>query len=332
LGDNVTVKPGLVLFAVLISGICVTVPIARAQGTEGLDVIQVRPNFYMIAGAGGNIGVQIGPDGVVLVDAGAKGTSAQVLAEIRKLTDRPIRYIINTSADPDHAGGNAELSKAGQTIFPLGGSARSDFIKAMTGAAASILAEENVLKRMSGRAAEFSSDAWPTETYYQKRKYIYFNHEGIEILHQPAAHTDGDSVVFFRISDVVVAGDVLDTTRFPVIDLQKGGGIQGEIDALNQLIELAIPPGPFIFSEGGTYIIPGHGRLYDQADVVEYRDMIVIIRDVIKDMMQRGMTLEQIQAASPTKPYERQYGSESGPWTTHAFVEAVYKSLAGNIK
>ncbi len=285
----------------------------------------------MIAGAGGNIGVQIGPDGVVLVDAGAKGTSAQVLAEIRKLTDRPIRYIINTSADPDHAGGNAELSKAGQTIFPLGGSARSDFIKAMTGAAASILAEENVLKRMSGRAAEFSSDAWPTETYYQKRKYIYFNHEGIEILHQPAAHTDGDSVVFFRISDVVVAGDVLDTTRFPVIDLQKGGGIQGEIDALNQLIELAIPPGPFIFSEGGTYIIPGHGRLYDQADVVEYRDMIVIIRDVIKDAdaARNDARTDPGRVSEQTMRAERQYGSESGPWTTHAFVEGRVQELGG---
>ncbi len=320
------------LFAVLILSVSGAAPIACAQArSEGFDVLRVRPNFYMIAGAGGNICVQIGADGVVLVDTGAKGTSAQVLAEIRKLTDRPIRYIINTSADADHAGGNVELSKAGQTIFPMTVGARdTDLAKAMTGGGASILATENVLKRMSepaGKASAFPSDAWPTETFYQKRKYIYLNHEGIEILHPPAAHTDGDGVVFFRVSDVVVAGDILDTTRFPVIDLEKGGGIQGEIDALNQLIELAIPAGPFIYEQGGTYVIPGHGRIYDQADVVEYRDMIVIIRDVIKDMMGRGMTIEQIKAAAPAKPYERQYGSESGTWTTNAFVEAVYKSL-----
>jgi cyclase len=168
----------------------------------------------------------------------------------------------------------------------------------------------------------------PSETFYQKRKYIYFNHEGIDILRQPAAHTDGDAVVFFRISDVVVAGDVLDKTRFPVIDLEKGGGIEGEIEALNRLIELAIPAGPFVFQEGGTYVIPGHGRICDQADVVEYRDMVVIIRDVIKDMIQRKMTLDQIKAASPAKPYERQYGSEAGPGSTNAFVESVYRSLA----
>jgi glyoxylase-like metal-dependent hydrolase (beta-lactamase superfamily II) len=309
--------------------LCATHNITRAQqSSEAIEVLRVRPNFYMIAGAGGNIGVQIGADGVVVVDTGAKGSSAQILAEIRKLTDQKIKYIINTSADPDHVGNNGELAKAGETIFPQANA----FARSMTGGAASILAAEDVLKRMSaptGKVSSYPADAWPTETFHQKRTYMYFNHEGIEVLHQPAAHTDGDSVAFFRISDIVVAGDILDTTRFPVIDLEKGGSIQGEIDALNNVIDLAIPPGPFAFQEGGTYIIPGHGRICDQADVVEYRDMIVIIRDVIKDMMQRGMTLEQIKAASPVGPYERQYGSKSGPWTTNAFVEAVYKSLAG---
>jgi glyoxylase-like metal-dependent hydrolase (beta-lactamase superfamily II) len=247
------------------------------------------------------------------------------------LSNQPIRYIIDTSADADHVGGNEAIAKAGQTIFTGASGPGADFAKAMTGGAVSILAYETVLSRMSaptGRAAPFSTGAWPTETFEDNPKDIYFNHEGIEVLHQPAAHTDGDSFVFFRSSDVVMAGDVLDATRFPVIDLEKGGGIQGEIDALNRLIDLAVSPVPFAFEQGGTRVIPGHGRIYDQADVVEYRDMIVIIRDVIQDMMQRGMTLDQIKAANPVLPYEKQYGAKSGPWTTNNFIEAVYMSLA----
>ena len=254
-----------------------------------------------------------------------------MLAEIRKLSDQPIRYIVNTSADPDVAGGNGAVSKAGQSIFAGVAGPRSDFVKAMTGGAASILAHENVLARLSASSGK-SSDGWPTEAFPGNRKYLYMNHEGIEVLHQPAAHTDGDSFVFFRASDVVMAGNILDTTRFPVIDVEKGGTIQGEIDALNRLIDIAIPPIPFIFSEGGTFVIPGHGRIYDQADVVEYRDMISILRDVIQDMKARGMTLDQVKAANPTLSYEKQYGAKSGKWTTDDFVEAVYKTVAAKKK
>jgi cyclase len=305
----------------------------QAQSNAALDVLRVRKNFYIIAGAGGNIAVQVGTDGVVLVNSGTREASDSVLAAIQKLSDQPIRYIINTSADTDQVGGNAKLSKAGRSIFaPAGAEAPNAFEKLMTnGFAASILAFETVLARMSaptGKTAPFPSDAWPVETYDQKRKYIYLNGEGLDILHQPAAHSDGDSFVHFRGSDVVVAGDIIDTTRYPLIDIEKGGSIKGEIDALDHLIELAIPSIPFVYQEGGTYIVPGHGRVCDQADIVEYRDMIVIIRDVIQSMMRRGMTLDQIKAASPTKPFESQYGSKSGNWTTNNFVEAVYKSLA----
>jgi cyclase len=317
-------------------GICAAILVCVA-GTAGvafaqeIAVFQVRPNFFMISGAGANIGVQVGPDGAVVVDSGTEETSAAVLAEIRKLSDLPIRYLINTSADADSVGGNATLARSGQSIFSGVSGPRSEFVKAMTGGLASILAHENVLTRMSaptGKASPFPSDAWPSEAFATNRRYLYLNHEGIEALHQPAAHSDGDCFVFFRSSDVVMAGNILDTTRLPVIDVEKGGGIQGEIDALNKLIELAIPSIPFIFLEGGTLVIPGHGRIYDQADIVEYRDMIVILRDVIQDMMKRGMTLAQIQSANPVLPYEKQYGAKSGPWTTNDFVEAVYKSLA----
>jgi cyclase len=286
------------------------------------EVLQVRPDFYMIAGAGGNIGVQVGADGVVVVDAGSASSADAVVAAIRKLTRQPIRYLINTSADPDQVGGNATVAKAGQTLFmqTSGAGLSADF----QGGGASILSVEEVLTRMSaptGKASPFPVAAWPTETFHQARKYMYLNGEGIEILHQPAAHSDGDAIVFFRRSDVIVAGDILDTTRFPVIDIAKGGSILGEIAALQKLVDTAIPSVPIVSRDAGTLIIPGHGRLCDQLDVVEYRDMVTIIRDRIRDLKKEGLTLEQVKAAAPARGYTRRYGSAAD------FVEAVYRSM-----
>ncbi len=301
---------------------------AAAQQTSGanLEVLQLRPNFYMIAGAGGNIGFQVGVDGVVVVDSGSASSADAVVAAIKNVTNKPIRYVINTSADPDHVGGNEVVAKAGQTLFTQGGGAGigADFL----GGAASILSVEQVLTRMSGKPSPFPVAAWPTETFNQPRKYMYLNGEGIEIFHQPAAHTDGDAIVFFRRSDVIVAGDVFDTTRFPVIDVAKGGGIRGEIAALQKLVETAIPSVPIVSREEGTLIVPGHGRICDQLDVVEYRDMVTIIRDRIRDLMKEGLSLEQIRAAKPARGYTRRYGSENDSWTTDHFVEAVYRSMS----
>jgi cyclase len=179
----------------------------------------------------------------------------------------------------------------------------------------------------TGQASPFPVNAWPTETFDYSRKYMYLNGEGIEVLHQPAAHTDGDVLVFFRRSDTVVSGDILDTTRFPVIDVARGGTITGEIAALNRLVELAIPSVPIVSREAGTLVIPGHGRVCDQTDVVEYRDMVTIIRDRVRDLIRAGMSLDQIKAASPARGYTGRYGSDSGPWTTNRFVEAIYQSL-----
>jgi glyoxylase-like metal-dependent hydrolase (beta-lactamase superfamily II) len=307
--------------------------VAQTQQNGDLDVLRIRPNFYVIAGGGSNIAVQTGPDGAVVVDAGSAEAADRVVAALQKITaDAPIRFVIDTSADADHVGGNARVAKAGRSIFntgtePIGGAMG----QAMTsGFAASIMAHERVLFRMSaptGQKAAFTSDAWPVETFSGRRKDIYLNGEGIQIFHELAAHGDSDSVVLFRASDVVVAGDIIDANRFPVIDLEKGGSIQGEIAALNHVIELSVRPVPFVFEGGGTYVVPGHGRIYDKSDAVDYRDMIVTIRDVIQDMIRRGMTLDQVKAAAPAKPYELQYGSKSGPWTTDNFVEAVYRSL-----
>jgi glyoxylase-like metal-dependent hydrolase (beta-lactamase superfamily II) len=301
---------------------------AGAPAGRDLEVLQLRPNFFMIAGAGANIGVQVGEDGVVVVDAGTAANADAVVAAIKKISAQPIRYIIDTSADPDHVGGNETLSKAGQTLFTAPGSIgiTGDFL----GGVASILSAQKVLARMSaptGRASPFPVTAFPTETFDDPRKYMYLNGEGIEILHQPAAHTDGDVIVFFRRSDVLVAGDVVDTNRFPVIDVARGGTINGEISALNRLVDLAIPSVPIVSRDAGTLVIAGHGRVCDQYDVVEYRDMVTIIRDRVRTLKKAGMTLNQIRAASPARGYTRRYGSDSGSWTTSSFVDAVYQTV-----
>jgi cyclase len=312
----------------------VIVAALAAQQTHGanLEVLQLRPNFYMIAGAGGNIGVQVGVDGVVVVDSGSAANADAVVAAIKKITTQPIRYVINTSADADHVGGNAIVAKAGQTLFTGNGGAglATNFL----GGGASILSAEQVLTRMSGpsgKSSPFPIDAWPTETFDQRRKYMYLNGEGIEVFRQPAAHTDGDAIVFFRRSDVVVAGDVIDTTRFPVIDVAKGGSIQGEIAALQKLVDTAIPSVPIVSREEGTLVIPGHGRLCDQLDVVDYRDMVTIIRDRVRDLVKQGLTLEQVKAASPARGYVHRYGSDSGAWTTNDFVEAIYRTIGVSV-
>jgi cyclase len=301
----------------------------QAPGTN-LEVLQVRPNFYMIAGAGGNIGFQVGVDGVVVVDTGSAASADAVIAAIKKVTTQPIIYVINTSADPDHVGGNAAVAKAGRTLFAQSIGGRGDFLEG-----ASILSVEQVLSRMSGQGGQpsrFPSGGWPTETFPEPRRYMYLNGEGIEIFHQAAAHTDGDAIVFFRRSDVVMAGDTFDTTRFPVIDTAKGGSIRGEIAALQKLVEIAIPSVPIVSREEGTLVIPGHGRVCDQLDVVEYRDMVTIIRDRVRDLVKEGLSLEQVKAASPARGYTRQYGSDTGSWTTNDFVEAVYRSLSEKVQ
>jgi cyclase len=314
----------LAIAAVLTLGGLAPMALAQQDQAADLEVLQVVPNFYMIAGAGANIGVQIGPDGVVLVNAGAESMSDKLIAAIKKLTPEPIRYIIDTSADPENVGGNAAVAKAGQSFTPAGNAAT------FTSGAANILSTDEVLNRMSaptGKQSAYPVAAWPTDTFFTKERPIYLNREGIEVIAQPAAHTDGDAMVFFRRSDVLLTGDILDTTRFPVIDTEKGGSIQGEIAALNRIVEIAIPSIPLVWEDGGTTVIPGRGRICDQADVVEYRDMITIIRDVVQDMVTRGMTLQQIKEANPTKGYRKRYGSDTGAWTTDMFVEAVYKSL-----
>ena len=193
------------------------------------------------------------------------------------------------------------------------------------GQPAEILSHENVLTRMSAPANKIGTASWPSDTYFPEEKDIYFNGEAVMLYHEPNAHTDGDSIVFFRKSDVVVAGDVFVTTSYPYIDQANGGSIQGEINALNRILDITVPAHE---QEGGTFVIPGHGRICDEADVLEYRDMVTIIRDRIADMLKRKLTLDQVKAAKPTLDYDLHYGSTTGFVTTAGFIEAVYKDLS----
>ncbi len=288
----------------------------------GIEVLRVRGNIYMLAGDGGNIAIQTGPDGVFLADSGRAAMSGQALAEIRKLSDRPIRYIASTSLDSDRTGGNEAIGKAGSTIS--GGDEDDDVGGLDKGAA--ILAHQRVLDRMSaqdGNQPPAPFGALPTDVYRGRQKDLFFNGEPILLMHQPAAHTDGDSLIFFRGSNAIATGDIFTTAGYPEIDLARGGSIQGLIDALNRILELTVPED---FQEGGTLVITGHGRICDEAAVVEYRDMVTIVRDRIQDLVKKGMTLEQVKAARPTADYDPRYGSNAD-----RFIEAVYRSLGGRL-
>ena len=297
------------------------IPFASAQ--SDLDVLPVQANVYMIAGDGGNVTVQIGDMGVLVVDTGFAQNSDKLIAAIRKLSNKPLQYIVNTHFHPDHTGGNEAVRKAGVTI--TGANVTGNLTDARQGAA--IIAQENVLDRMSaptGQKSPTPPESWPTDTYTSGQKEIYFNGEPVQVIYEPKAHTDGDSIVFFRHSDVISAGDIFVTTSFPYIDIEHGGSIQGEIDALNRIIDLAIPKHE---EEGGTYIIPGHGRICDEFDVVEYRDMVTIIRDRVEAAIKKGMTLEQVKDAGYTKDYDARYDTKNKIGGADSFIEAVYKSL-----
>jgi len=287
-----------------------------------VHVLKVQGNVYMIVGPGGNTAVQIGDSGALVVDTQYEEVSDKIVAEIRKLTSKPIRYVINTSADPDHTGGNAKIPRAGAPVIGgnLGAVAFDN--------GATIVAHENVLRAMSEGGegkADTNADLLPTTTYFQGQKEIFFNEEPVIVMFEPAAHTNGDSMVFFRRSDVIATGDIFNMDSFPVVNVDKGGNIQGVIKALNVVLDITIPKHE---QEGGTYVIPGHGRLTDEHDVLEYRDMVTIIRDRVQNMIKKGMTLAQVKDAKPTFEYDGRYGSTTGPWTTDMFVEAVFRSLS----
>ena len=285
-----------------------------------VEVLQVQGNVYMLVAGTTNVTAQVGDQGIVLVDTGDPQMADRIQAELRKLSSKPVRYVLNTSAGADHVGGNAPIAEAGLNLAAVNTAGNSG----IPIVAAPIIAHENVLSRMSaptGSSSPFPFAAWPSSTFRGRRKTLHVNGEGIELLHQPTAHSDGDAIVYFRGSDVISTGDVFSTVSYPVIDIARGGTVQGVLDALAHIIDVAIPR---FNLQGGTRIIPGHGRICNQADVVEYRNMLAIIRDRVRRMVAAGMTLPQVKAARPTIDYDGLYGASTGDWTTDMFIEAVY--------
>ncbi len=298
-------------------------PPAQAGQDGGLQLLPVQGNISMIVGAGANMAVSIGDDGVLLVDTGTAENADKAIELLRRIApNKRLRYLINTNADPDHTGGNPKLAAIAQTVG--GGNAGAG--------RPAIIAHEKTLDRIAapGQAAPMPAEAWPSDTYFGKNthKELFFNGESIVIENAAAAHTDGDSMVYFRKSDVLVTGDVFTTDTFPVFDTNRGGTINGYVNALNRIIDITIPKDK---QEGGTYVIPGHGRVCDEADVVFYRDMATILRDRIANWIKLGWTLQQVKAANPVLDYEGRYGAKTGPWTTDQFVDAVYADLSKTV-
>ena len=292
-----------------------------------IQVVPVQGNVHMLVGAGGNITVQSGADGVLMVDTGTASMSPKVIAAMRSISNRPLRYIVNTSAGAEYTGGNAAIADVGETIPFREPNYTAGPQGALDVGRASIISYYTVLHRLSapqGKSAAVPEEGWPDNTYSIEQKRLYFNDEPVVIMHR-TANSDGNSIVLFRKSDVVSAGAMLDLTNYPLIDTEHGGSIQSMVTAMNGLIDVVVPAAN---AAGGTKVIPGHGRIADHAEVVYYRDMLTIIRDRIQDMMKRNMTLEQVKAARPTRDWDSRYGTDTGDWTTSMFVEAAYKSLA----
>jgi cyclase len=301
-----------------------TVAVSKAPNPEPTDgeihTWPIRDNVYLLTGDGGNIVVQVGDQGAFVVDTGTGKLATKTIAAIRKLTERPIQFIANTGFHPDRTGGNVALRAAGIDPSLKGTFFAMQFRDA--GTAATIMGHQNVQNRLS--AAGMRTEGQPSDTFLEERRRKFHNDDAIEMLWQPNAVTDGDSIVHFRRADVIVAGNLFTTTQYPFIDVANGGSVAGEIRALNEILSRTVYRHQ---EEGGTIIIPGHGYVSDEHEVVEYRDMVAIVRDRIRALIAKGATLAQVKAARPTADYDARYGATTGPWTTDMFVEAVFRSL-----
>jgi cyclase len=259
----------------LASGLLVPSLTNAQQDFSSVEIIphHVAGSVYYLEGRGGNIGLSIGEDGVVMIDDQFAPLTDKILAAIRELNDGEIRFVINTHVHGDHTGGNENLGKLGILI----------------------LARDEVRVRLEEQSPK---DALPVLTYSDAIT-IHLNGEEVYAFPVPPAHTDGDTFIHFVDSDVVHTGDVFRTTAFPVIDTNNGGTLEGTLQALGLLVGMAGPD---------TIILPGHGAASNRMDVMSFRDMILDVAEVVEGMVESGMSYEQVAAANPTAAYNNQYG------------------------
>jgi cyclase len=248
----------------------------------------VAGSVYYLEGQGGHVVVSAGDDGVVMIDDQFAPLTDRIIAAIRTISDEEIRFLINTHMHGDHTGGNENIGRLGIPI----------------------MARDNVRVRLM---ASLPQIALPVVTFTDDIA-LHLNGEDAEVITLPPAHTDGDSYIYFRGSDVIAAGDVFRTVAFPVIDLNNGGSLDGTIEALGILAGIAGP---------STQIVPGHGVVSTREDVMEFRDMVLDVKAQVAEMVARGMSYEQVAAASPTSPYEAKWGDPE------RFLTAVYAELGG---
>lgn len=294
---------------------------APAAG-DAIKAVHVRENVWMLVTPGGNLALQVGNEGALLVDTGRAGSGEAVLTAVRSITDKPLRYIINTSAGPNQVGNNGDFGALRGGLTDRTG---------RRGPTPAIIGHEAVLTRLSGPGANdgkgFPATAWPTDAYAVKERSIRYNGEAIDIIHIPNAYSDADSLVYFRRSDIIVAGEIYSTKRFPLIDRDHGGTVNGVLDGLNRILEITVPEVVVeSFAEGGTLVIPGSGRISDEDDVNEYRDMVSIVRDRVKSQVEMKRTLEQVKAAKPLVDYDARYSTPA--WTTSMFIDAMYADMS----
>jgi glyoxylase-like metal-dependent hydrolase (beta-lactamase superfamily II) len=296
------------------SNAAATIGFGLASAT--VQVLRVRPDIYMLTVGGVNVTVETGPQGTVVVDTGPAASSEAVLETIRQIASTPINYVIDTNADGDLIGGNIRVAPAGESL-----------ITSSKAAGATVIAREALVAEVLSQQ-DGSTAILPNETFSRPQYNFYLNEQGIAVMWQPAAHSDVDLAVRFWRSDVVATGAVFDMTRFPVIDVAHGGSIAGEIDAINRLLNTqVIAPIPIVTNTGGTVVIPVRGPLADQADLVTYRDMLQDIRHRVEHLMAQHRSLDQIESSDPAAGYAARFGADTGDWTTHRFIAAVYQSL-----
>jgi glyoxylase-like metal-dependent hydrolase (beta-lactamase superfamily II) len=303
---RISLAPSLLRQLAWASILALSTSLAYAQGAPDYSKVEIKTNkitdkFYTLEGQGGTIGVLIGPDGVFMVDTQFAPLSDKIAAAIKQLTPQPIRYVVNTHVHGDHTGGNENFGKMGATII-----AREELRYR--------LAHPN--PQANGQPAAATAPIGLPKLTYGNRMTLHLNGEEVQLIAVPRAHTDGDTMVWFPGLDVIMTGDFYRTAQYPNIDRANGGTLQGLIDGLGQVIGRAGP---------STKVIPGHGATVDRMGVVAHRDMVLVVRERVAQLIAQGKSEDEAVAAKPTTDFDARF-LQAGA-TPERFVRQVYAEL-----